>query len=76
MLYQLIGLKSETADYWEILQQSILVNFNVAIYRRTKIKALYLKLNQIFVINLLILTESYNFASFIVCVIIFIGLKY
>ena len=29
--------------------------------------ALYLKLNEIFVINLLILTESYNFVHFIVC---------
>ena len=28
---------------------------------------LYLKLNQIFVINVLILTESYNFVHFIVC---------
>ena len=39
----------------------------IGLLKSDNLITLYLKLNQIFVINLLILTESYNFAHFIVC---------
>ena len=39
----------------------------IGLLKSDNLITLYLKLNQIFVINLLILTESYNFVYFIVC---------
>ena len=38
----------------------------IGLLKSDNLITLYLKLNQIFVINLLILTESYNFVHFIV----------
>ena len=39
----------------------------ISLLKSDDLLTLYLKLNQIFVINLLILTKSYNFVHFIVC---------
>ena len=39
----------------------------IGLLKSDNLITLYLKLYQIFVINLLILTESYNFVHFIVC---------
>ena len=46
----------------------------IGLLKSDNLITLYLKSNQIFIINLLILTESYNFVHFIV--VIGIGLKY
>ena len=42
-------------------------NYTIGLLKSDNLITLYLKLNQIFVINLLILTESYNFVHLIVC---------
>ena len=79
VLYRLIGSQSETTDYWEIFLAigiGRLYDCTIGLLKSHNLITLYLKLNQIFVINLLILTESYNFVHFIVFVVIGIRLKY
>ena len=44
-----------------------LYDCTIVLLKSDNLITLYLKLNQIFVINLLSLTESYNFVHFIVC---------
>ena len=49
---------------------------NIGLLKSNDLITLYMELSQIFMINLLILTESYNFVNFCMFVIISIGLKY
>ena len=48
---------------------------NIGLLKSIDLITLYMKLSQIFVINLLILTKSYNFVDFIVVMFVIIGIR-